>query len=301
MTRRCVALVAISGVLAACDRTSPPPAGAAPHDPEISWASAALARNPTLEVLATDANTGVFTVRMKGTGEVRAVKLAELAAAPIAELSAQTPMPAGTATGEVPAPNAVAPTPSPESRSTQPITPKSPTAAADSPDATVAETNPSAASNAALAQGSEPAKSYTIERAGGQVKVSGPGVSIVSSGKPSGAANNSTEQRNAEPVICEGRRMLHLDNRVISAQGDAVIARGGCELYITNSRISAAGTAVIAQDAVVHIANSTIEGGTASFDADDRAKLFLRSSTFKGLPRRGERAVVQDQGGNQWR
>ena len=95
--------------------------------------------------------------------------------------------------------------------------------------------------------------------------------------------------------------MLHFDNRNIYVEGDAIIARGGCELYITNSRVVADGTGIVVRDAVVHIANSTIEGGAASFDADDTSKMYLRSSTFQGLPRRSERATVQDQGGNQWR
>ena len=95
--------------------------------------------------------------------------------------------------------------------------------------------------------------------------------------------------------------MLHFDNRNIYVEGDAIIARGGCELYITNSRIVADGTGVVVRDAIVHISNSTIEGGAASFDASDASKVYLRGSTFQGLPRRSQQAVVQDQGGNQWR
>lgn len=95
--------------------------------------------------------------------------------------------------------------------------------------------------------------------------------------------------------------MLHLDNRTLRVDGDAVIARGGCELHITNSRIAASGTGVVIEDAIVHIANSTIEGAAASFAAGSQAKVFARSSTFHGLPRRAEGALVQDQGGNEWR
>ena len=143
---------------------------------------------------------------------------------------------------------------------------------------------------------------YTIERTDGQVKVSGPGVSIVSSGTATvTASEGAAGQRSMEPIICEGRRMLHFDNRNIYVDGDAIIARGGCELYITNSRVAASGTGVVIVDATVHIANSTIEGSLASFDARDGAKVYVRSSTLQGLPRRAEKAVVQDQGGNQWR
>lgn len=94
--------------------------------------------------------------------------------------------------------------------------------------------------------------------------------------------------------------MLHLDNRTIAASGNAIIARGGCELYITNSHINAAATAIVVEDAIVHIANSTIEGGTASLDAGDRSHVLVRSSTFKGMQKRSARADIQDQGGNQW-
>ena len=51
--------------LAACDRGEAPKsasAAAALSDAELSWARAALERNPELEVVATDPQTGVVTV-----------------------------------------------------------------------------------------------------------------------------------------------------------------------------------------------------------------------------------------------
>lgn len=107
--------------------------------------------------------------------------------------------------------------------------------------------------------------------------------------------------RASEPIICEGKRMLKLDDRKIYVDGDAIIARGGCELYITNSTVVATGTGLIVEDAIVHVANSHIEGATGAFNATDRAKMFVRTSTFQGVPRRAEFASVLDQGGNQWR
>jgi hypothetical protein len=95
--------------------------------------------------------------------------------------------------------------------------------------------------------------------------------------------------------------MLQLDSRDIYVDGDAIIARGGCELYITNSHVVASGTGIVVQDAVVHIANSQIEGATASFNAGGGAKLFVRGSTFRGVSRRDEHSSVQGQGGNRWR
>lgn len=277
-------------LLSACAKQSPVApasdavdAGAAQVS-ELNWARDALKRNPRIEIVATDTSAGVFTIRVKETGEVRAVKVNELAAVPLATLTAQARTPATTPTST-----------SEPTQQPQPATDP----AKDEPASASPTSTPTSTMTAS--QGPATSSNYTIERTDGQVKVSGPGVSIVSTGTttvtPSEAAAN---QRSIEPIICEGRRMLHLDDRNIYVDGNAIIARGGCELYITNSRITASGTGVVIGDAVVHIANSTIEGGAASFDASDSAKVYMRSSTFQGVPRRAENAVVQDQGGNQW-
>jgi hypothetical protein len=272
--------------LGACDRIadnaakSPAPSSTASNQPnaataeaagELNWARAALQRNPNLELVATDAQSGVFTVRSKRTGETSVVKLSELVAGPASELAMAAPPPAPVAP-EPPPPSAAPP-------------------AAEAPRVASSSSN-----------GSVAGKGYTIERSeSGQTRVTGPGVSIVSSGVAATTSANNAGQRTVDPMICEGHRMLHFDSRSIYVDGDAIIARGGCEIYITNSRIVAAGTGLIVRDAIVHISNSTIEGSTASFDASDGAQLYLRASTFQGLPRRSEKAVIQDQGGNQWR
>lgn len=279
----CAAILA----LAACDRageTAAPSAAAT----EISWARAALERNPRLEVVASDAGVGVFTVRDRNTGEVHEIRLNEIAAVPVSQLKALDSRPSTTAAAET----------SPELDQS------------DAPGSTAANDSRAAASQpsdqvaSASGAGQAPAGggNYTIERTGGQLRVSGPGVSIVSAG-PAGSSNTTGEgrQRTVEPIICEGRRMMHFDSRDIYVDGDAITVRGGCELYITNSRIVASGTGIVVQNAVVHVSNSHIEGANGSFDADDRAKLFVRSSTFQGVPRRTELAMVQDQGGNRWR
>lgn len=247
---------------------------------QVGWARDALDRNPNIEVVAVDTAAGVFTIRSKSTGEVSAVAVTDLGAAPIAQLA--QPAPPATFTNP-PAP-AAAPEPTP-ALAGQPVMPAQPAAAP--------------AATASIPQGFDP--SYTIERTGGQVKVSGPGVSIVSSGPASATAGGSGAATAAtDPIICEGRRLLHLDGRTLNVDGDAIVARDGCELYITNSRIVGSRMGVLIQDATVHIANSYVEGATASFEADGRAKVFVRNSTFQGLSRRDQLAQVQDQGGNRW-
>lgn len=253
---------------------------------ELEWARAALQRNPGLEIVATDEQAGVFTLRDKRDGTMTTVTLKELAAVP-ASLLVQTALatpPIGTA---------------PPAQASEPTAPEAAQRSASASD----QESPSPP-EPAVAESATPtvaAKSYTIERADGQLRVSGPGISIVSAGVGAGGAQAAQAQPSAEPIICEGSRMLHFDNRNIYVDGDAIIARGGCELYVTNSRIAASGTGIVVQDAVVHIANSQIEGATASFNAESGAKLFVRGSTFHGVSRRDEHASVQDQGGNQWR
>ncbi|HMN47320.1 MAG TPA: hypothetical protein PKE27_22285 [Povalibacter sp.] len=254
---------------------------------ELQWARSALARNPDVEIVAADEKASVFTLRDRQTGEVTAVPLQEIAAAPVSQLL-RKPLPLAPATpASQPAPADTAPaTPAPEPTPQQAAvepTPIEPPAAAES----VATTNDT--------------KPYVIDRVDGQLRVSGPGISVVSAGPAVTTTPQTQGPHAAEPIICEGRRMLHLDNRNLQVEGDAITVRGGCELYITNSNIVASGTGVRVHDGIVHIANSYIEGAASSFEADSQAKVFLRGSTFQGLPRRDQLATVQDQGGNRWR
>src|SRR5262245_28841411 len=76
-------LVALGG----CERAGDAPVGQS--GAEMAWAHAALERNPNLEIVAVDADKGVFTVRDRLSGVVHAVKANELAAAPVAQVSGQ--------------------------------------------------------------------------------------------------------------------------------------------------------------------------------------------------------------------
>jgi nucleoid-associated protein YgaU len=276
----CVAVLALSACERRVEKAEIEPAA------ELSWARSALERNPQIEVVASDAQSGVFTIRDRNTGVVEAVKLGELAAAPVSQLkNALTASAAATQAATSPEQTAAPPAETAQPESTAP---------AQRPENQIAST-------AARAATPVETKNYTIERADGQVRVSGPGISIVSSGPTATTGASDPSQHPADPIICEGRRMLHLDNRVIYVEGDAITARGGCELYITNSRIIATGTGIVVQDATVHVSNSHVEGANGSFDATDQAKMYVRSSTFQGVPKRTQLATVQDQGGNRWR
>jgi hypothetical protein len=243
---------------------------------EMAWARVALERNPNLELIATDTDEGVFTVRDRRTGQVHAVRLDDIAAAPIAVL---------TATG--PASDADAPA--------DQVAQEVPVEDAQDETAQLTDAEPSVAALDTAAE----AQDYTIERAEGRVRVTGPGVSIVSAGSTEPAsAKGEPGQRTVEPIVCDGPRTMHFDGRSIYVDGDAITVSGGCALYITNSRIVASATGVVVQQGVVHIDNSYVEGGTASFDVGSDARIYLRGSTFQGLMRRDAVAMIEDQGGN---
>ncbi|HEX4973321.1 MAG TPA: hypothetical protein VFV69_19925 [Steroidobacteraceae bacterium] len=277
--------IAAALTLTACNRGEAPKqeaaaANTATANAEISWARAALERNPDLEVVASDPHSGVVTVKHKSTGEIETVKASEIAAVAPSQLKAMSMR--------------AAPPPEPEPAPTQ-------NESATSPQQAARATAADRSEGSVPVPGATPS-GYTVERANGQIRVSGPGVSIVSSGSNASADNQAGgSRRTVDPFICEGRRTLQLDNRDIYVDGDAITVRGGCELFLTNSHIVASGTGIVVQDAVVHISNSHVEGASASFQADDRAKMYVRGSTFSGVPRRTELAMVQDQGGNKWR
>jgi hypothetical protein len=231
---------------------------------QLAWARQALNRNPQLQLLATDEQKQLFTVRDKASGEVFVVALDQLAAIPVNQLASGNVTEEGTTS---PANNTAS-------------TPQS-----------------AAASDANNANG----KNYTIDRTGGQLRVTGPGISVVSSGSSTAAQDDTARSKASDPIICEGKRMMQFDGRDIYVEGNAITVRGGCELFITNSHIVATGTGVVVTDGIVHISNSYIEGAQGSFDAGDRSKVIVRGSTFQGLSKRDELAMVQDQGGNRWR
>lgn len=158
----------------------------------------------------------------------------------------------------------------------------------------------------AVGQSADPGPA-TQPPAGGRVIAKGPGYSIVATSPGSqGASPNDTQVTDAavetlhEPIICQGERVLNIDNRDIRFEGNAITAADGCELHITNSRIHAGGIAIRARNASVHIENSEIEGHKASIDATGGAQIYAEASTFRGAARRVGQAAIHDLGNNNW-
>ena len=256
---------------------------------EVEWAKAALARNPALEVIATDETAGVFTVRDTSSGSLYKVQLGELIAGPPPPKVAAKPA-AAPATPQVPAETPVEnPTP----------------VAQPAADQTTAETVVAARTGggAPLAEG----PGYSISRgeaAAPPSTMEGPGYSITREAPIARSSEPSAEavvvEKRSDPIICQGDRLMRIDGESIDFEGDAVIAEKGCDLYISNARIRAGGVGIIARQARVHIVNSTIGGSRGSYEASEGAEIYVARSTFTGIGRRFDTAQMNDLGGNEY-
>jgi hypothetical protein len=296
---------------------------------EMTWARDALDRNDHLQVVASDPQAKTFTVRVKESGKLVVVPLDQVIAGPQgvfdapAKPSAAEASPASEAPADLPsqapaAPERVStpaapPAPSPGASAVasagepaQPSGDSSGGRQAAAPDA--GEPNDSAAAEPSTAQIQGPHAESAANAKAGSVLASGPGYSIKASGPKSAvqrvsqvtAARGTPIERLHDPIICQGSRLLHIDNRNLEFDGDAVSAEDGCEIHITNSHISAKGIGVLARAANVHIENSEIEGDSGAIDASDGAQVYAESSRFKGLTRRLESSAFHDLGGNVW-
>jgi hypothetical protein len=282
--RRYGGLIAGVGLLflAACGREG---------QDEMTWARAALERNKGLEVVAADQQSRTFTVRLKESGELRTVHSDEIvasAASLSADASRPPPATAPAAPAAAPAGNALAAADS--------AAPAEETAVP--PEKEIVRSEPMSLT---------PQNPTGQGASAGRVLESGPGYSITAAQAATPAATRGREsaggaplERRHEPIVCQGSRLLHIDNRNLVFDGDAVSALDGCEMHITNSHISASGVGVAARAANVHIDNSQIEGEQASIDASEGAQIYVVSSRFKGLSRRVDTAAVHDLGGNIW-
>jgi hypothetical protein len=273
---------------------------------QMSWAKAALERNSRLDVIASDPQTGTFTVRMKDTGELRMIRVNEVVGGPPGS---------GTSSGAAPsATRASLEPPSPQGTAA-PAT----ASAAAAPSSSLA----SSSTPPGESRGASPAESGNLDGArevpnpnsdvasitpGGRTLESGPGYVIKTASKVASAAGIDPQrapgstagvERRHDPIICQGDRLLQIDNRNLEFDGDAVAAQDGCEIHITNSHIRARGVGVSARAANVHIDNSQIEGNV-SVDASGGAQVYVSSSSFKGMSRRLDTSSFHDLGGNVW-
>jgi hypothetical protein len=287
---------------------------------QMSWARAALERNKDVEIVTADQESRTFTVRVKDSKELIKVRVDELVVAPATVASA----PAGTLASAAAPPST--PTEAAPGAAMAPATPGEPA----STEGAAAPTDSASRFVGTEGSGGAPqleqpggrvlraGPGYTIKAAAGgagaaqpasaKLSASGPGYSIQSvAGAPAGAqrtretsVTSAALERRHEPIVCQGSRLLQIDNRNLQFDGDAVSAEDGCEIHITNSHITATGIGVQARAANVHIDNSSIEGNTASIDASDGAQVYAAGSHFTGMNRQLDTASFHDLGGNIW-
>ena len=268
---------------------------------EMSWARAALERNSDIEVVAADQQSRTFTVRTKSTGALRMVRADDLIAAP-APAALPATAPEGTASQ--------AAAPATPSAAAIPVSMSAPAGAAESAQGTTpSETAPDESAPSVQPSSIVPQTAASADSTPGKVLKSGPGYTIKAASPEAPTSGGRVRETNVtsaalerrhEPIVCQGARLLHIDNRNLAFDGDAVSAEDGCEIHITNSHISAGGVGVLARAANVHIDNSLIEGDQASIDASNGAQIYFASSRFRGLSRRNDSAAFHDLGGNVW-
>jgi hypothetical protein len=317
-------------LLSGCDKLAG--GGSGGTDAAADFARAALERNEHITVVAFDKKENTFTVRVKDTGELRIVRVDQvIGTVPGVASDEGKPRPVsderpsnGETTASANEPAASAPPTQDTAHAGDAAQPadqsdsQNQPAVAKADNGTAVITDPR--TGAVLAQGSTQAEAVDAASAkdaakGKKVLASGPGYQITagdrappsairlasrSSDIPSPAKGVAVEKR-AEPMICQGQQLMHIDGRNLEFDGDAVAAEDGCEIHITNSHIIAhGGVGISARAANVHIKNSVVEGDEGSVSASDGSQIYTQQSTFKGLSRRLDTSTFHDLGGTAW-
>jgi hypothetical protein len=257
---------------------------------EIDWAKAALARNPSMEIISTDETAGVFIVRDTTNGSTYKLKLEDLVAGPAPARAAAQP---------------AAPAASPASAA-EPAAVPGEEASAQTTD-TVAAARPGMGKplvegpGYSISKGEPVTPPPTLEGPGYTITRDEPRAASTQQSTPHAEAIASNAEKRTDPIICQGDRLMRIDGETIDFEGDAVIAEKGCDLYISNARIRAGGVGIIARQARVHIVNSTIGGTLGSYEASEGAEIYVARSTFSGVGRRFDGATMNDLGGNEYK
>jgi hypothetical protein len=327
----CLVAVALFGV-AACGKLG---LGGGGSD-EMSWARSALERNDRVEIVAVDPSTNTFTVRIKETGDLRTVRADQVIAGPPGAPVSSSGTPAGAANmspatagteGSAASDSSQAGSPGANAPAAAPAASKASASASANNTMSSGQSQPAQAADQDVAATAAPRTGFrgdpaprseapnpnsdvTSTTPGGRVLESGPGYTIKAASKTAPVAARTERERSSttssaierrhDPIVCQGDRLLQIDNRNLEFDGDAVAAEDGCEIHITNSHITAKGVGVSARHANVHIDNSQIEGDSASIDASEGAQVYASSSRFKGISRRVDNSSFHDLGGNVW-
>lgn len=265
----------------------------------LAAASQALAATGDYEIVATDPQRGLLTVRSRQTGGLQVIDLSVPATATTgapnspaeASVSGATHAPALSVNPAVEAGTAKLDAAQPDS------------AQVAAPAALPGAAEPSEPSNAAPVT-----ETRRGEAANGPgVLVRGPNILIERAGKPpppqSSAPGQPTLMRGTamnHALICRGDQHLRLQQMRIQSQSAGIVLQSGCQLELVDSEVHAGDVALIVNSgATLRIENSIVRGCKGSVQANGSAHVASWASTFTG-PKQFDAAQFDDQGGNVW-
>lgn len=248
----------------------------------VAVAQVAVRANPDLELVATDAQQGVLTVRVKRTDRVITVRAADVVAGTaFRDLDKTDPAPVA------PAPAAVeSPAPSMSAAATP-----APPAPVSTPAARPPVARPAAAPKSAAA---------SAPQASAAPQTPAPAPAPTSAASGGASIDESRLQRRTSTMQCMDTQSLNLDGVLIDADKVAVQAMGNCHVRITNSKLVGRVGLLMMGSATATIENTVIEG-TVSIRAMGTSAIAVRSSTISGRIQKMQNGSVQDLGQNIWR
>ena len=270
----------------------------------LDAARRALASQPDVEIVNSDAGTGLITIRSRASGAVSVVDLNARPSSTSSPTAAPAATPAAAPAWEV-APSTATATaivvPAAEVAEPAAVTPAAP------PDNNSAARVPAAAAV------------ITRDSSGRVARLEGPGFSVQrvpntraaqpqrgpdtygSSGGRTTDLAAGPRRRLTAPVVC-GAGAQVVENVDIDVPGAGIVAERGCKLRVTNVRLRAGGWGLVVNPgASVSVDSSLIEGKSGALDLYPGAVLSAWGSTFRGtLGRPMTAAEYVDRGGNFW-
>ena len=168
---------------------------------EIDWARAALARNPSIEIISTDETAGVFVVRDTTNGSTYKLQLEDLVAGPLpAKTAAQPAAPAASGTPAAePRRDAGRRSGRPNYRNRRRDQPGTGKSLAEGP-------------GYSIARGAKPvAPPPTLEGPGYSITRDEPRAASTQQSTPNAEAIASNAEKRTDPIICQGDRLMRID------------------------------------------------------------------------------------------
>jgi hypothetical protein len=285
------------------------------REQRLEGAQRALSALPDVEIIGSDASSGVLTVRSRNTGVMSTI-----------DISGNTPREPPDAAIAGNAAASAAASAEPSSGGGLPTQAGAP-APGDARTGVSAETEVVAETGTAAAAGTagSPAGLPTAAMAprivrdpqGRVQRIEGSGFSIerapatpgtamlpATAGAiaPAAGTGSAVQRRITVPIVCGAGETRALQGVELDVPGAGIVAERGCTLALANVRIRAGGWGLVVNPgASVRIDDSLVEGRTGALDLHPGGSLSAWATTFRGaLGRPVDRPQFVDRGGNAW-